>query len=191
MEKSEYRNAIRSKKMIKDAFLQLVCEKDISKIRIKEIIELADISKGTFYAHYQDIYAVLEEIENENMNRLIEYLSEHPCETLIEDFSPFIHRIFTYIEENIEFYQKLFCSQVANNFLQKHQKVFVEFMMKDKKMLKRLRNEKEAERFFSFIAVGTASLIQEYFSTEKNSSLQELRDSLNHCILHGIEAIKK
>ncbi len=190
MGKLQYKNALRSKKMIKEAFLQLVCNKDISNIRIKEVIELADISKGTFYAHYQDIYAVLEDIENENIQRFIEYLSENPCESLIEDFSPFINKVFTYIEDNKEFYNKLFNSHVAFTFLNKLQRVFVDFMMMDKKMLSKLKNEEEAKRFFSFIAVGTASLIHEHFLNFEPIPLQELINTLNNCILHGIDAIK-
>lgn len=55
-----------TKMVIRDAFLTLVKTKPIQKITIADICELADISRPTFYLHYRDIYALLDEI-GENM----------------------------------------------------------------------------------------------------------------------------
>lgn len=55
-----------TKMVIRDAFLSLVKTKPIQKITIADICGLADISRPTFYLHYRDIYALLDEI-GENM----------------------------------------------------------------------------------------------------------------------------
>jgi AcrR family transcriptional regulator len=54
----------RTKKAISTSFLKILKEKEISKITIKEICELADINRKTFYAYYNSISDVLSEIEN-------------------------------------------------------------------------------------------------------------------------------
>ena len=190
MEKHSYRNAIRSKRLIKEAFLQLISQKDISKVRIKEIAELADISKGTFYAHYQDIYSVLEEIEDENIQRFIGFFEDSPCISLLNDCKPFVSQVFLHMDENRESYELLFKSQAAYTFLSKLQNVFVEFMLQDKIMLSKLRNYDEAKMFFTFIAVGTANLIREIYTGKLTMSHEELVESLNVCILNGMNGIK-
>ena len=58
------RRAIRTKRNITDAFTQLLAEKDFDKITVAEIAERADINRRTFYLHYEDIYALLDELEN-------------------------------------------------------------------------------------------------------------------------------
>ena len=71
---------LRQKKTIRsiqNAFLKLRSEKEIERIRIKEIIELAEISKGTFYLHYHDIYDLAEQMQSEVINNVIGYI-EHP-----------------------------------------------------------------------------------------------------------------
>ena len=78
----ENRNVRKSKKAIQKAFAELLSEKnDINKITVKEIVERADISKSTFYSHYEDIYSVSEEFEDEIttlLNSLLEdYLKSH------------------------------------------------------------------------------------------------------------------
>lgn len=55
----------KTKRAIKDAFLQLRVKKPLERIRVKELSELAQISKATFYLHYKDIYDLSEQLRNE------------------------------------------------------------------------------------------------------------------------------
>ena len=181
---------MRSKRLIKEAFLHLISEKEISKVRIKELAELADISKGTFYAHFQDIYAVLEEIEDDNIRSIILFLEQSPTLFSLDDFRPFLEKLFSSMEKDRVSYTLLFKSQSSYSFLAKLQSVFIESMMKDKVMLSKLRNELEASMFFSFIAVGTAALIHERYTKASEVPLAEVIESLNTCILHGMDGIK-
>ena len=62
---AEYRNSLRSKRLIRQAFAELMQEKQsIDKITVKEIIDRADISKSTFYSHYSDKYELFMELIN-------------------------------------------------------------------------------------------------------------------------------
>ena len=54
-----------TKKVIKDTFLSLLEKKNISNISVKELCEMADINRGTFYRYYIDIYDLLKKIEDE------------------------------------------------------------------------------------------------------------------------------
>ncbi|MGL5414121.1 MAG: TetR/AcrR family transcriptional regulator [Clostridium sp.] len=56
-----------SKNLIKDIFISLYLSKPIHKITIIELSKKANITRGTFYLYYSDIYEVLEEIENERL----------------------------------------------------------------------------------------------------------------------------
>lgn len=82
---------LRKKKTIRsiqNAFLKLISEKELSNIRVKELAELAEISKGTFYLHYHDVYDLAEQLQNDVINRVIEYI-EHPGAVLDN------HQLFT------------------------------------------------------------------------------------------------
>ena len=58
-EKKEYRSAVRSRRMIRQAFMDLLHEKPLEKITATDIIRRADINRSTFYAHYPDVGASL------------------------------------------------------------------------------------------------------------------------------------
>lgn len=57
------RRKIITKKILNDSLLELMQTKPISKITIKEICDLSDMSRSTFYLHYQVQSALLEDIE--------------------------------------------------------------------------------------------------------------------------------
>ena len=48
------RRTVLTKRIFKETLMDLMKEKPISKITIKEICDLADMSRSTFYLHYQD-----------------------------------------------------------------------------------------------------------------------------------------
>ena len=75
--KKEYRCTARTKKMIRAAFVELLGEKkNMETITVGELAERADIAKSTFYNHYDDVYAVAEEFENELIAKLSAVLDE-------------------------------------------------------------------------------------------------------------------
>lgn len=69
--------AKKTKRSIKNAFLQLRAKKDIERITVKELTDLAEISKATFYLHYHDIYDLSNELEQEVIQSCLENIA-HP-----------------------------------------------------------------------------------------------------------------
>lgn len=64
-----------TKTAIIDAFLQLLEEKPYNKITVKNIVELCQINRNTFYYHFQDIPDLLEQIIKNDANCIIKNYS--------------------------------------------------------------------------------------------------------------------
>ena len=54
-----------TKRVLEKSLLALLKEKPINKITVKEVCELAELNRATFYTHYSDCFALLEKIEKE------------------------------------------------------------------------------------------------------------------------------
>ena len=54
-----------TKKAINQAFLDILAEKPLEKITVRDITERCGINRNTFYYHYQDMPALIEEIVTE------------------------------------------------------------------------------------------------------------------------------
>lgn len=78
----------RTKRSIINAFIELRSKKPLEKITIKELSELAFINKATFYSHYNDIYDLSEQLENETIDMILsdiphpEYLITKPRQSV-------------------------------------------------------------------------------------------------------------
>lgn len=62
----------KTKRSIKNAFLQLRAQKPLERITIKELAELAEISKATFYLHYKDVYDLSTQLQNEVIQDILD-----------------------------------------------------------------------------------------------------------------------
>ena len=54
--------AIRTRENIENAFLELLSQKELPNIRVKEICDIARVSRVTFYDHYKDVYYLMDQI---------------------------------------------------------------------------------------------------------------------------------
>jgi len=60
-----------TKTAIKNTFLELLDKKPYSQITVKDIVEECGINRNSFYYHFADLPALVEEILNEDLERLI------------------------------------------------------------------------------------------------------------------------
>ena len=54
-----------TRELLRRAFMTLLAEKPIEEISIKELCDLAQVNRSTFYAHYTDLRDLLRQIEDE------------------------------------------------------------------------------------------------------------------------------
>ena len=64
-EETQDRRIKRTKMLLQNALVDLMLEKAVGKISVKELTQKADVNRSTFYLHYLDIYDMLEQMENE------------------------------------------------------------------------------------------------------------------------------
>lgn len=62
----------KTKRAIKEAFLELRKTTDLEKIKVRDICRLSYINTSTFYNHYEDVLALSDELENEVLNEAFE-----------------------------------------------------------------------------------------------------------------------
>lgn len=71
-----------TKRAIQNAFLKVLNEKPLGKITVKDITDECGINRNTFYYHYQDVPALMEEICQQQVEQII---SEHAALSSLEE----------------------------------------------------------------------------------------------------------
>jgi AcrR family transcriptional regulator len=185
--KAEYRSAIRSRKLIKQAYVELIKEKNIDKITIKDVVTKADINRGTFYAHYSSINAVSEQIGSEIVSALFEFLDEFKDSRMIENPLPFLRKISRFLEEDLEFYRTLINSQSSIIFLNKLKRLFVNKIRSDEKKMLAIKNKDQFIICVDLFASGFVGLYQDWFNHKITMSLDDLAVNFSEIIKNGFK----
>lgn len=101
----------KTRTLIRKIFAEMLSEKkELSKISVSDLCRTAEISRGTFYCHYDDIYSVAEEYENELIDKFFDDVRLVNSQNIMQ----FIDSVFEYIRRNNENY-RLLCK--SNDFL--------------------------------------------------------------------------
>lgn len=172
--KAEYRSAIRSRRMIREAYMELLKEKDLSKITVTDIIKRADLNRATFYAHYPDVRGVTEEIENEIIEKMLEVLKEFQFTSFFRNPAPLLLKISRYLEEDTDFYRILVRANGSEIFMEKLKKVFSDHMLNDSDIPESMRQSKMVELRVCYFAGGIVNLYKQWFRGDLNCTLNDI-----------------
>ncbi|MBS2967584.1 TetR/AcrR family transcriptional regulator [Metabacillus sp. KIGAM252] len=114
---------IRTRKMIKDAFIQLVTEKGFDAMTIHDITEKAMINRGTFYLHYQDKFDLMEKLTEDILGDVIGNIN--PSLHLIDgklhtgNLKVSIASVFEAISSHTDFFQAMLGGKGSQDFSHK------------------------------------------------------------------------
>lgn len=82
----------KTRRAIRNAFLELAEEKPVEKITVRELADRAEINKATFYNHYETIYDLIDELEQEAIDLIVEHMRS--AKSLIEDPRAYVHDLY-------------------------------------------------------------------------------------------------
>ena len=67
---SESRRVRMTKRMLKDALMELMEKQPLAAISVTELCDLADVNRSTFYSYYNDMIELLEEIQQDIVEKI-------------------------------------------------------------------------------------------------------------------------
>ena len=172
--KAEYRSAIRSRRMIREAYTQLLKEKDLSRITVTDIVTRAYINRATFYAHYPDVRGVTEEIENEIIAKMLEVLDAFRYTSFFRNPAPLLLKLSRYLEEDAEFYRTLVRANGSEIFMEKLKRVFTEHMINDSDIPEDMRHSKMVSLRICYFAGGIVNLYKQWFRGDLDCTLNDI-----------------
>ena len=189
--KAEYKSAVRSRRMIREAYMELLKEKDINKITVTDIITRADLNRSTFYAHYPDVRGVTEEIENEIIEKMLEILKKFEFKNFFSNPTPLLLEISRFLESNRDFYSVLIKANGSEVFLKKLKDIFANHMMSDSDIPESLKNTKMVSLRICYFAGGIVNMYQEWFAGNLDCSLNDIALEVSKLLMLEANELKK
>lgn len=179
----EDRRIRRTQRLLKESLVALMSKKAFKDITIKDITELADLNRGTFYLHYSDTYELLMAMENDVLNdfqnMINGYFETKPGNSLMSLLQPIIH----YIVENEEICRNLFENSASNDFLIK----FKTLVHKNgAALIERLYpacKTTDSDYFFEFVTYGLIGILKRWLDGGTAQTEEEIAKISNDAIL--------
>lgn len=175
MAKAEYKSAIRSRRMIQRALVELLQEKPLDKITVTDIVTRADINRGTFYAHYEDIPGVLDSIMENICQTIREALEKETSPSKKPEARIVLQHLQRMMETDLKFYQNAFRSHISGTALEKLRDFFIEQMLlREGSYL--IRDHEQYVFTLRFGSGGIVAMYRDWFSGRIDLSLAELTE---------------
>lgn len=185
-QKKQYRSAIRSRRMIRQAFLELLREKPFERITVTDIVNRADINRSTFYAHYPDVRGMIEELMSDVINSSFELIKNVEISDIFKDPKPFLQELMAIGEENMELYRLLGKSDFAIQQVEKMKTVMLEKAATSVDIPESIRQSSAFRIQISFFIGGILNTYQQWVQGNLDCSMEEIAQQVGY-LIQGLE----
>ena len=181
----------RTRRLLKEGLTQLILQKSIKKISVRELADLVEINRGTFYLHYKDVYDLVDQIENELCIQFEQELSEvfsKPDRDILSVFSCFCN----FFENNRQICYALLSDNGDINFLIKLRAIISKICLSDVINAKSSEQDKINYIYISsFFETGTIGLLKHWLgdNTIYRKSADEIATLLKTMFIEGVNGL--
>lgn len=176
-EVKESRRVKMTKILLKESLIELMKEKSIHSISIKDICAGADVNRSTFYRHYETQYDLYDDIIkdlSDDIGGIFEKIMAEGYNTTL-----FLTRLLEYIESKREVFLIILSDKGNISLGEAYIKLTEKFL--DKESVTEL-----ASYIINFIAAGMTSFLWTWLSKEERRPAKEVAGLMSTLIKHGL-----
>lgn len=188
-ERKPDRRVRRTKTLLLQSLIKLMSEKDIKDISVKELSDLADINRGTFYLHYNDVYDMLNQIEEDlfqEFNGILE--RDLAADSSLPVFYVPLLDIFIFLNNHRDLSRVLIGPHGDLSFINRLKELV-------KERLRMLMDTTEHsmehfEYFYSFMVSGCIGVIECWLNQDTPVSPEDIAGYCSNLLTGGLPAVQ-
>lgn len=190
MKKNQDRRIRKTKLALKEGLLELMAEKNLNEISVRELTEKVDLNRGTFYLHYKDIFDLLEQIEEETFTEFRKIVDSYPHGSLNGNPFPLLKDIFTFLENNTALTRVMLGPTGDPAFVNRLKGLIWESCFEHWQFPLNKNKTKELEYFYSYTLGGCIGIIETWLENELRETPDEMAVLIKDIILEGVAVLK-
>ena len=172
---------------IKNAFEELICEKDYERITVKELCDRARINKKTFYHYSETVDALLAELQTELSAGYLERIKDY---SLPEDLDKVNREFFLFSSEQGLAYEKITISGTWHSVRDEMVEEINDAGWGKSKKYQKL-SDFEKKLLMGFINNAVLTAYRQWVEDGKTMPLEEVIDMTNRIVLGGVNGFFK
>ncbi len=184
MDKNVDRRVRKTRQLLRSGLTKLMREKPVNEISVRELAELCDINRGTFYLHYKDVYDMVDTLQQELYGDFHALLARH---TPTDEASTalMLVDIFRFIEENKDLASAILGKYGSSAFIGKFSSE-----VRDKCAALWTRIEKKDqpryERCYTFMVAGAVGVVREWVQSDCPERPEDIGLLIKSLIYDGV-----
>jgi len=171
MDKKEDRRVRKTKKALREGMIELLNEKSIQNITVKELTDKADIHRSTFYANFGDVYELYSHMEDTIIQEISE-IASIDCTFMSQVF---YSGLLDYINSNKQVCRLFFSGNTSTIFFERLTSLFKNSCIDGwRKEYNVADTSKEMEYHIQFCLSGGIGVIGMWVSGDFEYPMEEL-----------------
>lgn len=184
------RRVRKTRRQLRECLITLLKEKKVQDITVRELTDMADLNRGTFYLHYKDVFDLLEKTEAELQEDFTQLVCKHDAVDLKQRPSVIFNEIYSLVYDNADLIEILLGENGDLNFVNRLKQLIREKCLKDWMEVFRSGNAAAFDAFFSFIVSGCIGLVQYWLQTGLKETPEQMAKLTEHIITKGIGVLE-
>ncbi|HJB40474.1 MAG TPA: TetR/AcrR family transcriptional regulator [Candidatus Ruthenibacterium avium] len=178
----------KTKKRLCDALISLMQEKRLEHITVKELCARSGLNRGTFYLHYQNVFELMQDVEQGLEEGFSQVLLRAPIETLYAGGQkPVLDDVCRYFEEHAAAC-RLFLSRGEHTALvERVKRVVRERALAQWRLM--YGEDPRYEYAFAFVASGCIGMLTLWLEQDTPCSAEEMAQMMEGFIAKAAEAM--
>ncbi|MGI6557135.1 MAG: TetR/AcrR family transcriptional regulator [Pseudoramibacter sp.] len=188
------RRVVKTKAAMRQAFTELLNEKPIREIRVKELSERIHINRGTFYQYYRDLYDMRDHLEEELYDEFRQTIDVREAPKTAEDIKIRLVDIFTLLRQNADLTLALLGPNGDPKFVQSIQEMLRLRCINDlihfnPHVAEGENSEKIFDYGYAFVVSGSMGMLRKWLSEDPDRTPEEMVDVIGGILMQGIQNI--
>ena len=184
------RRVRKTRRQLRECLITLLKEKKVQDITVRELTDMADLNRGTFYLHYKDVFDLLEKTEAELQEDFNQLVCKHDAVDLKQRPSVIFNEIYSLVYDNADLIEILLGENGDLNFVNRLKQLIREKCLKDWMEVFRSGNAAAFDAFFSFSVSGCIGLVQYWLQTGLKETPEQMAKLTEHIITKGIGVLE-
>ncbi|NLI53716.1 MAG: TetR/AcrR family transcriptional regulator [Clostridiales bacterium] len=186
MESKKMDRRVRKTRMqLRAGLTQLMREKPIKDITVRELAQLVDINRCTFYLHYRDIYDMVGQVEQEVFEEFELLVKAHPAQELETKPVSLLLDLFEFFSANADLCAVFLGGNGDMAFFNKLIAIIRDLVM-DYWLQEQKKDPEQFDYYFSFLAAGFIGVIREWFARDMRETPVQMAAMTEQLMLYGM-----
>lgn len=187
------RRVRRTRAQLRQALTTLMKEHELKDITVRELTELADVNRGTFYSHYQDVYDMAQQMEQELLLGLDSLLAAYGAEDLRRDLRPVLLDVFTFgaHPDNRDLLLVLLDRQPQSHFFRRLSQLVYDKCLQEWQGMYPMGDPVEKNYWLEFLVSGTVGLARSWTKGGFRESPEEMAALTARIIQSGLQSLQE